>query len=132
MKSRTARSRFSSRPRWFAWAWRERPHAVAEQAAHGWSAWLLARRSVEDPTDLAYDLVVAPRAGAMLAEVAPVAGSRQHIEVCFATGYPRGEKDSGLGDHEVRTWDAWRRHITLLLLAHAFVVIMRTQSLQKG
>jgi SRSO17 transposase len=29
-------------------------------------------------------------------------------------------------DHyEVRRWDAWHRHVTLCMLAHAFLVVVR-------
>ena len=41
-------------PRWFDWAWRELPYATGGQDAQGWGEWLLVRRNVEDPTDLAY------------------------------------------------------------------------------
>ena len=33
---------------------------------------------------------------------------------------------SGLDQYEVRRWDAWHRHITLCLLAHAFLEVTRT------
>lgn len=33
-------------------------------------------------------------------------------------------------DHyEVRSWEAWHRFITLCLLAHALLVVLRTQAL---
>ena len=33
-------------------------------------------------------------------------------------------------DHyEVRTWEAWHRFITLCLLAHALLVVLRAQAL---
>ena len=31
----------------------------------------------------------------------------------------------GLDQYEVRTWDAWHRSVTLCLLAHAGLVVMR-------
>jgi hypothetical protein len=88
---------------------------------------MLVRRNIEDPTDLAYFLVFGPRATTSLAEVVAVAGLRWQIEVGFETA--KGE--CGLEDYEVRTWDAWHRHITLVLLAHAFLVVMRAQNLKK-
>ena len=57
-----------------------------------------------------------------------VAGSRWQIEV----GFESAKGECGLADYEVRTWDAWHRHITLVLLAHAFLVVMRAENLQKG
>lgn len=115
-------------PRWFDWAWRELPYATGGQDAQGWGQWLLVRRNITDPTDLAYYLVFAPRAMTTLAQVVAVAGMRWQIEVSFEVA--KGE--CGLGDYEVRSWDAWHRHITLVLLAHAFLVVMRAQLLQKG
>ena len=43
-------------PRWYDWAWL--PLAGAE--APGWGHWLLARRSLADPADIAYSRVFAP------------------------------------------------------------------------
>ncbi len=44
------------------------------------------------------------------------------IEECFAEA--KGEV--GLDHYEVRKWDAWQRHITLCLLAHAFLAVVRS------
>ena len=35
----------------------------------------------------------------------------------------------GMDHYEVRTWEAWHRFITLCLLAHALLVVLRTQAL---
>ncbi len=43
------------------------------------------------------------------------------IEQCFAEA--KGEV--GLDHYEVRRWDAWHRHVTLCMLAHAFLVVVR-------
>ncbi len=43
------------------------------------------------------------------------------MEQCFAEA--KGEV--GLDQYEVRRWDAWHRHVTLCLLAHAFLVVVR-------
>ena len=53
-------------PRCFEWAWRELPYATGGQDEQGWGEWLLVRRNIEDPTDLAYYLVFAPRAATTL------------------------------------------------------------------
>ena len=34
----------------------------------------------------------------------------------------------GLDHDEVRRWPGWYRHITLALLAHAFLAVVRTQA----
>jgi SRSO17 transposase len=36
-----------------------------------------------------------------------------------------GEGGVGLGHYEVRKWNAWHRHATLCLLAHAYLVVTR-------
>src|SRR4249920_598668 len=43
-------------------------------------------------------------------------GARWHIEEDFAN-----TKDMGLDHYEVRSWIGWYRHITLVMLAHAFL-----------
>ncbi len=43
-------------------------------------------------------------------------GTRWHIEEDF-----ENTKDMGLDHYEVRSWIGWYRHITLVLLAHAFL-----------
>ncbi len=42
------------------------------------------------------------------------------IEDCFEAA--KGEV--GLDEYEVRKWDGWQRHITLCLLAHAYLAVM--------
>jgi SRSO17 transposase len=38
----------------------------------------------------------------------------------------RGSKGGGRFDHyEVRRWEAWHRYVTLCLLAHAFLTVVR-------
>jgi SRSO17 transposase len=43
------------------------------------------------------------------------------VEQCFAEA--KGEV--GMDHYEVRRWDAWHRHVTLCLLAHALLVVVR-------
>lgn len=92
----------------------------------GWRRWLLLRRSVSDPTDLAYYLVFAP-ASTPLAEMVSVAGTRWTIE----TGFETAKGEVGLDHYEVRSWTGWYRHITLALVAHAFLTVTRAQGLQQ-
>jgi SRSO17 transposase len=77
---------------------------------------LLVRRSLEDPRKLAYYVVFAPK-GTPLEELVRVAGSRWRIESCLE----QAKGGFGLDEYEVRHWEAWHRHVTLSLLAHAFV-----------
>ena len=85
-----------------------------------WDHWLLVRRSRRDPTDLAYYVVFGP-AETSLATLARVAGRRWTIEECFEVA----KREVGLADYEVRSWHGWYRHITLAMLALAFLAGMR-------
>jgi SRSO17 transposase len=112
----------SKGPRDFDWARVE----LASPERPGWQKWLVVRRSLvagEKPADLAYVLVFAP-CGTTLAEMAQAIGTRWTVEQCFEEG--KGEV--GLDHYEVRSWQGWYRHITLCMLAHAFLVVLRTQS----
>jgi SRSO17 transposase len=50
-----------------------------------------------------------------------VAGACWAIEACIEAA--KGEV--GLDQYEVRRWDGWHRHVTLCLLAHAFLAVTR-------
>jgi SRSO17 transposase len=110
-------------PRLYHWA--RVPIRPLEDTGMGY--WLLARRSLADPTDLAYYLCFGPR-GTPLRELARVAGARWAIEESFQT--TKGEV--GLDQYQVRRYDAWYRHITLALLAHAFLTITRAHAAKGG
>ena len=38
----------------------------------------------------------------------------------------------GLDQYEVRRWDCWYRHITLAMLAHAYLAVIRQHALEQG
>ena len=40
-------------------------------------------------------------------------------------GFEDAKGSVGLDQYEVRTWTAWYRHITLALLAHAYLAVTR-------
>jgi SRSO17 transposase len=82
------------------------------------SYWLLVRRSLTDPGDLAYYLCHGPER-TPLRELVRVAGARWAIEETFQTA--KGQV--GLDQYQVRRYDSWYRHITLAMLAHAFLTI---------
>jgi SRSO17 transposase len=106
-------------PRWYDWY----RMALNDPLQTGWKRWLLVRRSLSDPTDLATYACFAP-AGTSLATLVQVAGSRWAIEACFEEA--KGEV--GLDEYEVRTWTGWYRHITLVCLAHAFLAVVRARA----
>jgi SRSO17 transposase len=87
-----------------------------------WDHWLLVRRSRKDPQDLAYYVVFGPDR-TTLATLAQVAGRRWTIEECFEVA----KQEVGLADYEIRSWHGWYRHITLAILALAFLAAMRTK-----
>jgi SRSO17 transposase len=93
-------------------------------AAPGWRMGLLIRRSPAEPDDLAFYLTHAPE-GTTLAELVRVAGTRWAIESCFEAA--KGEV--GLDDYEVRSWTGWHRHVTLAMLAHAYLAALRKAAL---
>lgn len=54
-----------------------------------------------------------------LAEFAAVAGARWGIEDCFS----EAKNEAGLDHYQVRKYRAWYRHVTLSMLAHAFLAV---------
>jgi SRSO17 transposase len=110
-------------PRLYDWA----RTALFRLPDPGWQHWLLVRRSLTDPTDLAYYVVFGP-AATTLEEVVGVAGSRWAIEECIEAA--KGEV--GLDEYEVRSWTGWYRHITLSLLAHAYLTVTQATANAEG
>ena len=89
--------------------------------------WLLARRSIAKPGELAYYVCFGP-AGTALEELVRVAGTRWAIEECFE----EAKGQVGLDQYEVRRWDGWYRHITLAMLAQAYLSVIKHQALERG
>ena len=109
---RLAMSEGTKGPRLFDWAGVPILHRWEEDGRH----WLLIRRSISDPAEKAYYFVFAPKA-TTLHEMVKAIGARWHIEEDF-----ENTKDMGLDQYEVRSWTAWYRHVTLVMLAYAFLV----------
>ena len=89
--------------------------------------WLLARRSLSDPEEIAYYACYGPRRSST-ADLAWIAGSRWHIEECFQ----QGKGEAGLDHYQVRSWRAWYAHITLSMLALAWLAASKTQAVKGG
>lgn len=83
----------------------------------GGEGWLLIRRSLQDREDMAFYLSNAGL-GTRKKTLARVALSRVGIEQCFA----EAKTEAGLDEYECRLWPAWYKHITLAIMAHAFLV----------
>ncbi len=92
----------------------------------GPDVWLLARRSPSAPDQLAYYLAYVP-AKTSLATLARVASTRYTVEQCIEEA--KGE--TGLDEYEVRFWHSWYRHITLSMMAHAWLAGIRRQDQEK-
>lgn len=92
----------------------------------GPDAWLVARRSLSDPTDIAYYLSNAPLDLPLL-KLAQVASTRYTVEQCIKEA--KGE--TGLDEYEVRHWHSWHRHITLSMMAHAWLASVRYKATEK-
>lgn len=88
--------------------------------------WLLVRRKIGEPQEMAYYVVYAD-AETTLEEMVRVAGARWAIEESFETA--KGEV--GLDQYEVRSWHGWYRHITLALLAHAYLTATRAAAARR-
>lgn len=133
---RLSAGRGSKGERLFDWAWLNLKALGESQATvpiqvntaerTGFDKWVLARRH-SDSGNLDYYIVFAP-ANTSLTQVVQLAGKRWTIE----TGFEDLKQDVGLDEYETRAWKGWYRHITLSLLAHAFLATMRAKELKKG
>lgn len=101
-------------PRLFDWAIVPMLHQWQDDGRH----FLLIRRSLTDPHEKRYYFVFAPL-GTSLAEMVHAIGARWRIEEDFANA-----KDMGLDHYEVRSFLGWYRHITLVLVALAYLAAM--------
>ena len=88
----------------------------------GQQHWLLIRRHIETK-ELAFYLCCAS-SEATANDLARAAGRRWAIEVCFEMA----KQQTGLDEYEVRSWDGWHRHITLSMLAAAFLTAVRVEA----
>jgi SRSO17 transposase len=75
------------------------------------------RRSI-DTRELAFYRCYNPHRSSF-GELVRVAGARWPIEECFEAS----KGGVGLDDYQVRLYHAWYRHVTLAMLAHAFLAI---------
>ena len=108
--------------RWYDWTAQRVASATDDLGQH----WLLVRRSVNEPLDFTYGLSNAPR-DTSLSVLAEVAGSRYHIEHLLE----EAKGTAGLADYEVRSYPSWYRHMTLALMAHTWLTLLRQADAQK-
>jgi SRSO17 transposase len=93
---------------------------LSEACAAGMRRWLLVRREVEDPEEPVDCLAFGPD-GTSEEELVRVCTARWQIE----EGFAQAKGEVGLDQYEVRQWGAWHRYVTLCLLAHAYLVVLR-------
>ncbi len=86
----------------------------------------LIRRSLDNGELAFYHCHNPHRAG--FGELVGVAGARWPIEECFGSS----KNETGLDHYQVRTWDAWHRHITLAMLAHTFLAVTAHKTKKRG
>ena len=95
----------------YAWAW-----AATASPRH----WVLIRRSMGDPADLAFYYCHAPAGRlAALPALIKVAGKRWPVEECLQ----QGKGQAGLDQHQVRTWHSFHRHTVLSMCAQALLAV---------
>jgi SRSO17 transposase len=82
----------------------------------------LIRRAI-DHKELAFYRCYNPNQ-AKFGELVHVAGARWPIEECFGAG----KNEVGLDNYQVRTWNAWHRHIAFAILAHTFLAVTASKA----
>jgi SRSO17 transposase len=101
-------------PRCYDWVCVPLLHKCKDDGKH----WLLIRRCLDDPKVKTYYRVFGPP-GTTLQKMVTVLGYRWRIEDDFETS-----KDLGLAQYQVRCFKGWYRHITLVMLAHAYLSVI--------
>jgi SRSO17 transposase len=96
--------------------------SVVRDGLPGALVWLVIRRNLEDPSEVKFYLSNAP-ASCPLAKLARMSGARWPVELCFA----ESKDEVGLDHYETRSWRGWHHHMSLVALAHHFLVRLRVQ-----
>ena len=111
-------------PRLHDWAYVELADLDAEEYSDTltgtWTRGLLIRRSIADPTDMAFFSTWCPK-GTLLKKLVAVEGHRWAIEDSFETA----KNEFGLDHNETRSWHGWHRHVSLVMLAFAMMATIR-------
>ena len=94
----------------------------------GPALWLVLRRSLSEGELKTYLCNAPPDVPQQ--RLVRTSGMRWPIETCFEVG----KQELGMGDYEVRSWRGWHHHMTLVMLAFAFLVRLQgrfEQTLQR-
>src|SRR5207302_315379 len=101
----------------YAWAW-----AATASPQH----WMLVRRSLADPSDLAFYYCHVPHGRpATLTALVTVTGKRWPAEEC----HQQGKGQTGLDQHQVRLWHSFHRHTVLSMCALALLAVAAARPL---
>lgn len=100
--------------------WGMRRVYLSTQGTPRMSVLLLVRRSLSDPSDMAYYICWNPKPK-NLKELAHVASKRWAIEECFK----EAKSWTGLDQYQTRKWNAWHRSTLFSMLAHLWLAVMR-------
>lgn len=106
--------------------WACDPVVESRDQLPGPDVWLLTRRSINKPDELAYYLCYAP-SHTSLSTLIWVASSRYTVEQCIK----EAKSETGLDEYEVRFWQSWYRHMTLSMMAHAWLASIRAAEREK-
>jgi SRSO17 transposase len=97
--------------RYYAWAW-----AATCSPQH----WVLIRRSIANPSELAFFYCHAPQGRpATLSALIAVTGKRWPVEEC----HQQAKGQAGLDRHQVRLWHSFHRHTVLSMSALAVLAV---------
>ncbi len=88
----------------------------------GPDVWVVFRRSLGEPSELKVLISNAPGEIAR-GELVRVSGMRWPIETCFE----EAKGNLGMDGYQTRSWRGWHHHMTLVILAHHFLVRLKLQ-----
>jgi SRSO17 transposase len=111
-------------PRWYDWAYVELADLEAAEFSAAtdpawWTRGLLIRRTLTDGA-MAFFTTWCPK-GTPLEVLVRVEGRRWAIEDAFETS----KTELGLDHNETRSWHGWHRHVSLVMLAFALLMVTR-------
>jgi SRSO17 transposase len=109
-----------------------RPHKWArgkrrQERDAGWAEWLLMCHTAKEPAGYGYHGAYGP-SNTPLSRLVRTVNTRWAVEENL--DLTKGKV--GLVQYEVRRWDAWHRHITLSLVAHAALQVTRARPKNEG
>jgi SRSO17 transposase len=93
----------------------------------GPEVWLVIERSCDQAPCVKYYISNAAVDCPLLAMV-QAGHNRWPVEDCFL----RGKQEVGMDDYEVRGWRGWHHHLTLVMLAHWFLVLQKRRLGEKN